>query len=296
MTQTSSNPFTITVSPAPPAGGARWLYFKGNGHDAGRNGDWDRIAVQRYFYLAKDSAMAPWSSGMTLTWQIIPIRHAAYFSTFFFAASSGTDFYDLPGYVGCHPYPHSAFGQSDGENFTRHKWEIALDGNDYTSELVQYGRVHNQAMIYTQSGEVTFYTDINAGNPGPSFSAQAQHNTGYHANSALVFGNCPWWNAHQHERLSGFIRRIKVFASALSAADTLSEAMSDSLATGNAAALWWSKIDFATADDLQSDFGIAKTAAWIDGHRAEVVAGTDLAQHPAMAAPGTIQRVHQERG
>ena len=118
----------------------------------------------------------------------------------------------------------------------------------------------------------------------------------------MVFGNAPWWAAHQHERLSGFVRRIKIFAGELSPADLLAEASSDLLATSaGAAQIWWAKISPQTPDDLRSDFadarGTRRSATWIDGARCEIVAHADLSAHHAVQSAATIGNLqHMERG
>jgi hypothetical protein len=318
MALIKSNPTVLSVV-SRPSTDLTWMYFKGNGHTADRNGDWDRINLQRYFYipaLDKGVDTLPWLKGFSLTWQIIPVRQAAYFTTFFYAASQDTDFYDLlskNGYVGCHPYPISSAGEPSGERHTIHKWEIAIDAGDYLQSLVAYGQRHTQAFrcrvdnSSTGVSNMRFYTQINSGSSNSSFDYT--HSGIYakfapHPNKAIVIGNCPWWRAHQHERLSGFIRRIKIFSGTLSEADLLAEALSDKLeTTAGKSLIWWAKINPASPDDLMSDFadvnGKRRQALWIDSAKCSIVRDQDLSSHVAFqkaALPPEQNPTHLERG
>jgi hypothetical protein len=307
----------VEAEPVLPAD-ATWMYFKGNGHETGRNGAYDHVPVQRYFSIPTvegGTDTLPWAAGFSLCWQYVPVRQAGYYTTFFYAASQGTDFYDLlggSGYVGCHPYPHAAFGGGDGDDFRLHKWEISVDGGDHVGELTSYGQVHTQAFRLGPTGgddrsPLSFYPRVIAGDVGVQPVIEYTHAGAYagaapHPYKAVVFGNAPWWAAHQHERLSGFVRRLKIFAGAMSAADLLAEAQSDPLATAaGAAQIWWGKISPQTPDDLTSDFiaagGLRRVGAWIDGARCEIVRHDALAGHHAMQSAGTIGNpLHLERG
>jgi hypothetical protein len=316
-----ADPTAIDADPGPIDAGlpatATWMYFKGNGHETGRNGPYDHVAVQRYFSIPTvegGTDTLPWAAGFSLCWQLIPVRQAGYYTTFFYAASQGTDFFDLRdrnGYVGCHPYPYSAFG-SGGDDFRLHKWEVSVDAGDFVGVATAYGQVHTQAFRLGPTGgdrrsALSFYPRVTGGEPGAQTSIDYTHAGGYagappHPFKAVVFGDAPWWRAHQHERLSGFVRRIKIFAGAMAAADLLAESQSDALATAaGAAQIWWGKISPQTPDDLTSDFvaagGRRRVGAWIDGARCQIVAQADLASHHALlgaAAIGNLQ--HMERG
>jgi len=296
---------------------ATWMYFKGNGHETGRNGPYDHVPVQRYFSLPTVENTVdtlPWAAGFSVCWQLIPVRQAGYYTTFFYAASQNTDFYDLrdgSGYAGAHPYPYAAFGQG-GDDFRLHDWEISVDGGDFVSDAVAYGQSHTQAfrLAATVGGtsEMTFYTKV-ADGLAPSAQPQITHTHGGayanatpHPYKAMVFGNAPWWADHQHERLSGFVRRIKIFAGELSAADLLAESLSDPLVTSaGASKIWWGKVSPQTPDDLQSDFigsdGRRRVATWRDAARCEIVAHADLPDHHAFRSATTIGNLlHMERG
>lgn len=295
---------------------ATWMYFKGNGHETGRNGAYDHVPIQRYFSIptVEDSLdTLPWAAGFSVCWQLVPVRQAGYYTTFFYAASQGTDFFDLRdggGYVGAHPYPFAAFGQGGGDDFRLHEWEISVDGGDFVGEAVGYGEAHTQAFRLAatagdNTSELSFYTQIVDGGAVPQVThihGGAYANATPHPFKAMVFGNAPWWADHQHERLSGFIRRIKIFAGELSPADLLAESLSDELATtAGAAQIWWAKISPQTPDDLASDFvgadGKRRVATWIDGARCEIVAHAELPQHHAFLSAGTIgDLLHMERG
>ena len=184
-----------------------------------------------------------------------------------------------------------------------------MDGGDYVGALVEYGAVHTQAFrcgVTEGSGtsQLTFHPAIGA---ALGSAVEHRHEGAYadaapHAHKALVFGNAPWWADHQHERLSGFLRRIKVFRGALSDADLLAEANADALVTdAGRAQIWWSKISPSSPDDLTSDSvdaaGVRRTALWIDGARAEVVRETDRSAHHAQLGATTIGNpLHMERG
>ena len=295
------------------------MYFKGNGHLTGRNGAYDRVPnVQRYFYipaLENGVDVLKWIDGFSVCWQIIPVKQAAYYTTFFYSASQGTNFYDLldkNGYVGCHPYPHSAIGQA-GDDFKLHKWEISVDGGDYVSDLVPYGQTRTQAFKCSVLNKTTgqsalrFYQNINSTTAAGQTKTEQMHSGLYaksapHPFKAMVFGNAPWWQDHQHERLSGFIRRIKIFSGELSDDDLMKESLSDSLVTtAGRNLIWWAKVNPQNPDDLTSDFASAlgqkRIGKWIDNSRCEIVNGAQLATHHAFKSANTIgDLLHMERG
>ncbi len=310
---------TIVVSPKTTPKTGDWMYFRGNGHTSGRNGPYDQVNVQRSFFIsALDNGVdqLKWLNGFSLCWQIIPVRQAAYYTTFFYSASQGTDFYDLRdtyGYVGCHPYPYSAFGGGDGEDFTRHKWEISVDGGDGVGDLVNYGQVHTQAftchVLNQTSGRsmLRFFTNITSTTPADQHTIEGVHEGAYalappHPYKAMVFGDAPWWRAHQHERLSGYIRRIKIFSGELTDEELLQEASSDSLVTtAGQKNVWWAKINASSPDDLTSDFAAAgnikRVGQWADSARCEIITAAQLPTHHAMVSPATIgDTLHLERG
>lgn len=311
----------VSVVPSTGSGDINWMYFKGNGHTSQRNGEWDRINLQRYFYIpilesGKDTL--PWLGGFSLTWQLIPVRQAAYYTTFFYSASQNTDFYDLRdnnGYIGCHPYPISSAGEPNGELHTIHRWEFSIDGGDHLSSLVGYGQKFTQAFrmrvddLGTGQSALRFHTQITGGNTPTSQYFDYTHWGSYarlapHPYKAMVFGNCPWWRDHQHERLSGFVRRIKIFSGSLSDADLLAESLSDQLVTtAGKNLLWWAKTNPSSPDDLLSDFadknGKRRQGYWIDSARCTIVRDQDLANHTALqkaTLPPEQNPTHLERG
>jgi hypothetical protein len=314
---TSSKVSISIKSPPPSTGPEKWMYFKGNGHLSGRNGSYDHIPVQRFFYIPcieNGVDVFPWSRGFSLSWQIIPIRQAAYYTTFFYAASANTDFYDLSnkhGYVGCHPYAISAFPDPAGMDYTIHKWEISVDGVDHVSDFVNYGQILNQAFncqVTNQTSglsSLNFFTDIKS---TANFSLLSREHSGVYAKAtphpqkALVFANCPWNAAHQHERLSGFIRRIKVFSGIMSDQDLIKESLSDQLVTTQGQqSIFWSKINPQNPDDLLSDHASPNSqrrqALWKDNFKCEIV--SNVTAHPAYInaklAPSE-HLTHLERG
>ncbi|MGE0762171.1 MAG: hypothetical protein AB7N80_02720 [Bdellovibrionales bacterium] len=319
MAKIKSRATTVSVKAPPSPSTENWMYFKGNGHLTGRNGAYDRINVQRYFYIPALEAgidTLKWIDGFSVVWQFIPVKQAAYYTTFFYSASQNTNFYDLlekNGYVGCHPYPYSAFGQGDGDDFRLHKWEISVDGGDYVSDAVTYGQTYTQAfkcqVLNKQSGQslLRFYHQIVGQDVSGQRKNDVTHQGAYaksapHPNKAMVFGNAPWWNDHQHERLSGYIRRIKIFSGELSDEDLIKEASSDLLVTtAGQNLIWWAKVNPATPDDLTSDYAAAgnvkRVGKWIDNARCEIVRGDQLANHHAFKNANTIGNLlHMERG
>jgi hypothetical protein len=324
-------------APAVPAApGTRWMYFKGNGHLLDRNGEFDRLptTAQRYFYIPAREGVVdtlPWRNGFSLTWQFIPIRQAAYYTTFFYSASQNTNFSDLRdthGYVGCHPYPGPSINNEPiGERFTRHRWEISIDGNDEQSTfdgvrvpdpssvpLVEYGQPHTQAFscqVLNQDSGRSLITFFMRNRSASDFATPLtyEHAGKYakaplHSHKAIVFGNAPWWRDHQYERLSGFIRRIKIFSGTLSRQDLIAESLSDTLVTAAGQRLaWWAKINPATPDDLTSDFvgqdGVRRIGQWIDSARCQIVRSEDFASHVPLQNAARLPQdnlTHLERG
>ena len=211
----------------------------------------------------------PSNAGVTYIWKIRPRQQSGYYTTFFWGPSGA---FTANHYYGAHPYPNPPPGGS------AHNWEVSIEGRDDQVTLAGSTKTvvkdvwYTQALrvIYNANGTKTlrFYTNLpSVANADVIQSiAQISYGTGSPPTaSALTFGDAPW--SRSNERLSGVLRGVKVFATALSEADMLAEAASDSIATvAGASSIWWKKIN-PTPDNLTCEAGTGRTPVWADTAR-----------------------------
>lgn len=216
----------------------------------------------------------PSNQGVTFLWKYMPRQQAGYYVVPWYSRNDGQ--FNEPTtdpYYGAHPYP-----QGGGSGTTTHDWEIAAENNDYTNTLSGSPKLVVKDQWYSQALRVThnsgpntltlrFYTSL----PSTANGDIIEHETaaGYGDASitspAITFGDSPWYALFQHERLSGILRGVKLFSKALTEADIISEAASDSLVTSEGQAnIWWKKSNPQSVDDLTCDAGTGRTFVWAD--------------------------------
>ena len=212
---------------------------------------------------------------MTYIWKVKPRQQSGYYVTFWWS-NNGTFEWNAgkpDSYYGAHPYPRGG-----GTSTTVHDWEIGgLDyGADFiattagTSKQVVKDRWYTQALRITVNGDGTktarFYIDLPSTAPGDviQVTSPAYFGKTNPPRPALTFGDSPWYANYQHERLSGVLRGIKIFNKVLSEADTLSEALADSLVTEQGKAnVWYMNIN-PTPTDISDKSGAGHHPVWAD--------------------------------
>jgi hypothetical protein len=269
---------TVTVVPA--AGGAV------TGLDFPSNGDSPSSAFVAFQFLnPHQNGLPMWganNAGVTYIWKYRPRQQAGYYVTFWWS-NNGT--FEWEGgkpdsYYGAHPYP-----KGGGAGTTSHLWEIG--GMDYgadnvttmngANKLVTKDRWYTQALRITSNANGTrtarFYIDLPSTAAGDVIEVTSPSYFGVTVppKPALTFGDSPWYANYQHERLSGVLRGIKIFNKVLSEGDTLAEAASDALATGEGNAnVWYMNVN-PTPDDIRDKSGRGHHPSWADpGNRAKL--------------------------
>jgi hypothetical protein len=203
----------------------------------------------------------------TYIWRVNLRQQSGYYTAFFHGPES---FPNTNSFYGAHPYP---INPPSGNT---HKWEIAANFNDFTTDAggndntVQYGRWHTQALVVTASGSNTllnFYWDL----PNTSKRITTTVPTvSPVSNQALSFGDAPW--AIGNERLSGILRGIQLYSSALSLNDILAEANTP-LSTGSgAASIWYLNLN-PTPSDISDKSGNAHHPSWASSARPSLWTG-----------------------
>jgi hypothetical protein len=239
---------SLSVAPsqaAPPAGTISGLEFAGN------NGSWDDI---RFRFTG--SALLPMQPA-TYIWNLLPRQQSGYFVTFFHAPET------LPNsnsFYGAHPYPTGG----------THKWEVAANFGDYTTDAngnnttVQWGRWHTQALVVSASGSnsvLTLYWDLPDTSKKIIATVPALRPA---SGQVLSFGLAPW--AISNERLKGVLRGIRMYSASLSIADIISEANSPLSTTAGSAGVWYMNMN-PTPNDIGDKSGRGHHPAWAGSGR-----------------------------
>jgi hypothetical protein len=266
------------VSPATPDT-QRALNFPSNG-DAGAGNAF--IAFQ--FLNPHTDGLpfyGPADAGVTYIWEIKPRQQAGYYVTWWWSHNGSFTWNagNSDTYIGGHPYPRGG-----GIGTTVHDWEIAgmETGTDTILTLSGAAKEVVKDVWYTQAIRLNgstknarFYLDLPSTANGDIISKDRVGTFGDTAppSPALTFGDSPWWADYQHERLSGLLRRVKVFNTLLSEADTLSEAadMSQLVTSAGQAAIWFGKTNYVQ-DDITNgplcDYGTARRGTWAEATKA----------------------------
>jgi len=221
------------------------------------------------------------NSGTTFIWEYEPRQQTGYYVTFWWS-NNGNFLWDGGGsntYYGCHPYPRDpGTGRANG---TVHDWELAgMDsGADFTTTRGGSVKQVVKDVLYTQGFRVThnggtktgiFYIDLPSVANADVIEATSPNGWGdtNPPSPAVTFGDAPWYADFQHERMSGILRRVKIFNKVLSEADMLEEAanMGSLVTSAGQASIWWGKTHYESVDDLTCDYGTGRTFAWADAN------------------------------
>lgn len=246
---------TVPTTPSTPGGAVTGLNFPSNGSTSSD--------VRFRFTGAALMPMYP----ATYIWSVNLRQQTGYYTAFFHGPES---FPNTNSFYGAHPYPKNP------PNGSTHLWEIAANFGDFTADAsgndntVQYGRWHSQALVVTSSGSNTvlnFYWDLpntskRITTTVPTISAAP--------NQALSFGDAPW--AIGNERLSGILRGIQLYTSALPLNDILTEASNPLSTTTGAASIWYLNLN-PTPSDISDKSGKGHHPSWASSARPSLWTG-----------------------
>ena len=221
----------------------------------------------------------------TVIWRVRPVQQTGYYTTLFWA-NQDADFINNVkpfGYAGFHPYPRDP--GSGHANGTVHDWEISTEGNDYITDdnandpiVVKDGTWYQQAVIATQVGNelrLVYYWNLSVNaNRVMTYQTTTSPNFAGAASRALMFGDA-FWNPAD-ELLSGTLRTIQVFGSALSLSNINSlrtvETDSEALTTASGLSLshWYLNMN-PTPSDVTDKSGNGRDASWLNSNRPSLV-------------------------
>lgn len=185
------------------------------------------------------------------------------------------------GYYGFHPYPSNSANTG-----TTHVHEISTDGGDFvdsagnnqgaggaTPTTVPVGTTLTQGFTVTRAGAnsktMKYYFQL-PGVASTDYALKTVTTPGFGETNPttpkITIGDSPWYATFQHERGAHTLDAIKIFTTALSEADLLSESadFSKLVTPAGQAAIWWGKNGFNTVDDLTCSYGTGRTFVWAD--------------------------------
>ncbi len=248
---------SVAIAVKPPSPYPQGLDFPSNYEDAGD--------VRFEF---KDNALPPMYPA-TYIWRIRPRRQAGYYTTFFRGPDGP---FTGESYYGCHPYP-----SVDPKPSCRiHRWELSLDRDDIVDDAngwatsVEYGVWKQQALRVSASADGKiheFFWDLPDTTKVIRRVLPAAYGEGEPENPALCFGDAPW--AIGGERLSGVLRGIQVYSTALALPDLLREAYSPQSTAQGAAGIWYLNLD-PVPGDISDHSGRGHHPAWTSSARAKL--------------------------
>jgi hypothetical protein len=257
---TSSASATVTVSAAATSSTITGLNFPSNGTTSSD--------VRFRFTGANLQPMYP----ATYIWRVNLRQQAGYYTTFFWGPDgpfTGTSYY------GAHPYP-------DGEpkpSSTAHKWELSIDGYDYVNDAnghstqLGYGVWRTQALRVYDDGTMKqheFYWDLPDTSKVIRVSLQRSYGGTPPANPALTFGDAPW-NLGS-ERLSGVLRGVQLYSSALPLSDVIAEVNSPLSTSSGSASIWYLNLN-PTPSDISDKSGKGHHPSWASSARPSLWTG-----------------------
>jgi hypothetical protein len=250
----TSQSTTVNVTAAGSSGTVSGLNFPSNGTTS--------ADVRFRFTGSNLQPMYP----ATYIWRVNLRHQPGYYTTFFWGPDGA---FTGDSYYGAHPYPDGG-----GTTTTTHKWELSIRGTDVTSDAngnstqLGYGVWRTQALRVWDdgvSGKVhEYYWDL----PDTSKVIRVQVDRGYGtrapANPALTFGDAPW--SVGGERLSGILRGIQLYSSALSVNDILAEVNGPLSTNAGAASVWYLNLN-PTPSDIADKSGKGHHPEWVSSGR-----------------------------
>jgi hypothetical protein len=198
----------------------------------------------------------------TYIWKLKPRRQAGYYTTFFWGNDGNFTWSTEGTYYGAHPYPDPP---QDG---TDHKWEIAVAFRDVESaEHVTYDVWHTQALRVwgDASGKHhEFYWDLPNMDRVIRHTEPASYGNVMPPRPALTFGDAPW--NPSDEILSGVLRGIQIYSTALSVPDILAEIANPTSTAAGASNLWYMNLN-PTPADISDKSGKGHHPQWVGSER-----------------------------
>ena len=202
----------------------------------------------------------------TYIWRVNPRQQAGYYTTFFWGPDGP---FTGASYYGAHPYP-------DGEpkpSSTAHKWEISIDGTDVVTDAngnstqLGYDTWKIQALRVLDDGvnkRHEFYWDLPDTKKVIVSLLDRSYGNKPPDNPALSFGDAPW--SIGNERLSGILRGLQIYSSALSIADILVEVDTPLGSLAGNGNVWYLNLN-PTPDDIADKSGKGHDPSWASGAR-----------------------------
>lgn len=248
-----SSSSAVTVSVTGPGANISGLNFPSNGSTS------DDVRFR--FTGANLLPMYP----ATYIWRVNLRHQPGYYTTFFWGPDgpfTGTSFY------GAHPYPDGG-----GSSTLTHKWELSINANDFVNDAngnstqLGYGVWRTQALRVWDNGAAKvyeFYWDLPDTTPVIRVTLDRSYGDTRPLNPALNFGDAPW--SLGNERLSGVLRGIQLYNSALSVSDILTEASSALSTAAGTANIWYLNMN-PTPSDISDKSGKGHNPAWVSSAR-----------------------------
>jgi hypothetical protein len=208
----------------------------------------------------------------TYVWRINPRQQSGYYTTFFWAQADGAFIADS--YYGAHPYPDNGL-----ETGRSHKWEISINGLDVTSDAngnstaLGYGVWRTQALRVYDDGTAKrheFYWDLPDTTKVIRYSAARSYGASPPFTPALTFGDAPW--SVGNERLSGILRGLQIYSSALSLSDILAEIGAPLSTVAGNSNIWYLNLN-PTPSDISDKSGRGHHPSWVGSGRATLWTG-----------------------
>ncbi len=202
----------------------------------------------------------------TYIWRVKLRHQLGYYTTFFWGPDgpfTGRDYY------GAHPYPDGG-----GSTTSTHKWELSVQGGDYVADVngnstqLGYDVWRTQALRVWDDGSFKmheFYWDLPDTTKVIRVPVDRSYGSPVPSNAALTFGDAPW--SIGNERLSGLLRGIQLYTSALSINDILAEVSTPLSSTAGSASIWYLNLN-PTPSDISDKSGKGHHPAWVGSSRA----------------------------
>lgn len=199
----------------------------------------------------------------TYIWRVNLRQQSGYYTTFFWGpdgAYTGTNYY------GAHPYP-DGFPKPSSRS---HKWELSIrswdvvdDENGHSTQL-GYGTWKTQALRVYDDGKNKineFYWDLPDTTKVIRVVVESAYSANPISNAGLSFGDAPW--AVGDERLSGLLRGIQIYSSALTVDEIVKEVAAPLSTSAGTAKVWYLNLN-PTPDDISDKSGKGHHPTWVD--------------------------------
>lgn len=200
------------------------------------------------------------AAGATYIWRATPLQkqNEGYWSSLFrtqWTADWDTDAV-LKEYYCCHPYPDPVDNRAE--------WEISINGDDFRTVPVEYGREHIQVVDVAPDKTVTFYFDWPNTGAGFRVGPITQDARAAQTNPAMYFGDTRF----NTERYRGVLRGFQYYEQRLASAGALSvtQVNAELADPGSVRTPWYLKIN-PTPDDISDESGNGNHPTWFSPAR-----------------------------